>query len=721
MAVLVTYSDPVQPQQELLKLRDTLSFTVRTQDGAVVYLVEDQVTSRYYHIGKREYTFMQAMDGRSTLVDVLSKVNLQLKEDALDEAEAKHIVFWLLRENLLINETGSPVLEPQGANKPKSLSRLLNLISFKIPLINPNQLLNYLTPKLEWMLGGGALIIWLLTLIMGAYHIVANWTAFTVASAGVLYVHNWLWLGGVYIVLKVLHELFHGLVCKKYGGEIYEAGIILILFMPIGYVDATSSWRFHHRWQRMHTAAAGMMIELFAAGLAAVVWSYSEPGLIKSLAYNVVIIAGISTVIFNANPLMRFDGYFIFADLINIPNLYSRGRQYVFYVLRKYILGQQTELQVLGNNKDYLVRIYGVTTLVWRLLIMVILLVGAWTLFYGAGMLITVLAMVLYFALPGLALIRYLKSEIKQQRLEGKQVILRLGAFVVVIFVFLTQITWSPSLTAPAIVKYAEINTIHARAPGFIKEVRVKNGQQVGQNDVLMVLENPEISGDSKRLDLRFQESKLRGRLLYQAEELSAWQAEQRQAEALKTQLQEKQQQQADLILQASRSGRVIGRHLMQMSGRYVKTGEKLLMVGDESKKEMRVSIAQNDVESFRAMAGGNIMVRLDDHLDSAFPATLERVEPRATVSVLNTELTALAGGVLPVQQQQDSDKSGYQYLQPRFQGIVRLSSEKSKTLFSGMTGKIKVSGVALSVYEHLTVTFQKWLSHLLLEKQKWA
>jgi putative peptide zinc metalloprotease protein len=721
MAVLVTYSDPVQPQQELLKLRDTLSFTVRTQDGAVVYLVEDQVTSRYYHIGKREYTFMQAMDGRSTLVDVLSKVNLQLKEDALDEAEAKHIVFWLLRENLLINETGSPVLEPQGANKPKSLSRLLNLISFKIPLINPNQLLNYLTPKLEWMLGGGALIIWLLTLIMGAYHIVANWTAFTVASAGVLYVHNWLWLGGVYIVLKVLHELFHGLVCKKYGGEIYEAGIILILFMPIGYVDATSSWRFHHRWQRMHTAAAGMMIELFAAGLAAVVWSYSEPGLIKSLAYNVVIIAGISTVIFNANPLMRFDGYFIFADLINIPNLYSRGRQYVFYVLRKYILGQQTELQVLGNNKDYLVRIYGVTTLVWRLLIMVILLVGAWTLFYGAGMLITVLAMILYFALPGLALIRYLKSEIKQQRLEGKQVILRLGAFVVVIFVFLTQITWSPSLTAPAIVKYAEINTIHARAPGFIKEVRVKNGQQVGQNDVLMVLENPEISGDSKRLDLRFQESKLRGRLLYQAEELSAWQAEQRQAEALKTQLQEKQQQQADLILQASRSGRVIGRHLMQMSGRYVKTGEKLLMVGDESKKEMRVSIAQNDVESFRAMAGGNIMVRLDDHLDSAFPATLERVEPRATVSVLNTELTALAGGVLPVQQQQDSDKSGYQYLQPRFQGIVRLSSEKSKTLFSGMTGKIKVSGVALSVYEHLTVTFQKWLSHLLLEKQKWA
>jgi putative peptide zinc metalloprotease protein len=721
MAVLVTYSDPVQPQQELLKLRDTLSFTVRTQDGAVVYLVEDQVTSRYYHIGKREYTFMQAMDGRSTLVDVLSKVNLQLKEDALDEAEAKHIVFWLLRENLLINETGSPVLEPQGANKPKSLSRLLNLISFKIPLINPNQLLNYLTPKLEWMLGGGALIIWLLTLIMGAYHIVANWTAFTVASAGVLYVHNWLWLGGVYIVLKVLHELFHGLVCKKYGGEIYEAGIILILFMPIGYVDATSSWRFHHRWQRMHTAAAGMMIELFAAGLAAVVWSYSEPGLIKSLAYNVVIIAGISTVIFNANPLMRFDGYFIFADLINIPNLYSRGRQYVFYVLRKYILGQQTELQVLGNNKDYLVRIYGVTTLVWRLLIMVILLVGAWTLFYGAGMLITVLAMVLYFALPGLALIRYLKSEIKQQRLEGKQVILRLGAFVVVIFVFLTQITWSPSLTAPAIVKYAEINTIHARAPGFIKEVRVKNGQQVGQNDVLMVLENPEISGDSKRLDLRFQESKLRGRLLYQAEELSAWQAEQRQAEALKTQLQEKQLQQADLILQASRSGRVIGRHLMQMSGRYVKTGEKLLMVGDESKKEMRVSIAQNDVESFRAMAGGNIMVRLDDHLDSAFPATLERVEPRATVSVLNTELTALAGGVLPVQQQQDSDKSGYQYLQPRFQGIVRLSSEKSKTLFSGMTGKIKVSGVALSVYEHLTVTFQKWLSHLLLEKQKWA
>ena len=713
----------MQQNQELLKLRDSLSFTVRTQAGTVVYLVEDQITSRFYHVGKREYTFMQAIDGQSGMVEILSKANSQLEPEQLDEAEAKQIVFWLLRENLLVNEAGLPVLEQhqQHAGKLKSITRLLNLISIKIPLINPNQLLNRLTPKLDWALGSGALIVWLLTLMVGAYHIAANWTAFVEASAGVLYVNNWLWLGGVYIVLKVLHELFHGLVCKKYGGEIYEAGIILILFMPIGYVDATSSWRFHHRWQRIHTAAAGMMIELFAAALATVVWSESEPGLIKTLAYNVIIIAGISTVIFNANPLMRFDGYFIFTDLVDVPNLYARGRQYIFYLLRKYLLGEKSELPALGTHKDHLIRIYGVTTLIWRLLIMVILLVGAWTLFYGAGMLIAVLAMILYFALPSWVVIRYIGNEIKQQRLNLQKTIIRMTTFAVVSLVLLTQITWSLDLIAPAIIKYAEVDAVHARVPGFIKQVQVQNGQDVSKNDVLLVLENPEIVGDGKQLDFLLQESKLKSRLLYRTEELSAWQAEQRQGDTLKAQLEQKQKQQEDLILHASRPGRVIGRHLKQLLGSYVKTGEKLLMIGDETNKEMRVSIAQNDVESFRAMVGNKVQIRLDDYLENTFPAILERVEPRASIAVLNNELTALAGGSLPVQENHDTDKSEYQHLQPRFQGIIRFLSEKNETLFAGMTGKVRVNGPALSILDHLTNAFQRWLHHLLLEKQKWS
>ena len=712
----------MQEKQTLLKLRDSLSFNVRTQDGTTVYLIEDQLTSRYYHIGQREYRFMQALDGQSTLSQALANANSQLGSKLLDDTEAQQIVFWLFRENLLVSETGLPIQEQhQQQAKLKSLSTMLNLISVKIPLVNPNQLLNRLTPKVEWLLGTGGLIVWLIAILIGGYHIAANWNDFVNQSAGVLYVNNWLWLGAVYIILKLLHELFHGLICKKYGGEVYEAGIILILFMPIGYVDATSSWRFHHRWQRMHTAAAGMMIELFAAGLAAVVWSNSEPGLAKDLAYNVIIIAGVSTVLFNANPLMRFDGYFIFADLVDIPNLYSRGRLYVFYLMKKYLLGQHIEFPLLGNKKDYLVKVYGLTTLIWRLLIMAILLVGAWTLFYGAGMLIAVFAMILYFGLPALALAKYIGAEIKQERLNYQKVILRVSSFAILFLLVLTQITWSPRLTVPGIVKYAEVDAVHARAPGFIKEVLVENGQSVNKDEVLVVLENPEIIGDSKRLDLLLQESKLKSRLLYQAEELSSWQAEQRKIETLKTQLLEKQQQQADLNMQASRSGRVIGRQLQQLQGRYVKTGEKILMISDEASKEMRVSIAQNDIESFRTKAGNEVQVSLDGEIGKAFVATLERIEPRASITVLNPELTVLAGGALPVQENQDEDSAEYQLLQPRFQGIIRLSSETSRALFAGMTGKVKVNGPVLSVLDHLTYGFQRWLGHLLLQKQKMA
>ena len=123
----------MQQNQALLKLRDTLLFSVRTQDGAVVYLVEDQLTTRFYHVGKREYTFMRAMDGHSTLDQVLANANLQLEADSLEEAEAKQIVFWLLRENLLVNEAGLPVLEQhqQSTGKLKPLTSFLNLISIQ--------------------------------------------------------------------------------------------------------------------------------------------------------------------------------------------------------------------------------------------------------------------------------------------------------------------------------------------------------------------------------------------------------------------------------------------------------------------------------------------------------------------------------------------------------------------------------------------------------------
>ena len=155
-----------------------------------------------------------------------------------------------------------------------------------------------------------------------------DWQRFSAGSAGILAPGNWWSLAAAWFVLKLGHEISHAAVCKKYGGTVREMGLIFILFAPVAYVDVTSCWRFSSKWHRIHTAAAGMYAELFLAALAVFGWS-AESAVVQHLLHNVVFMASLTTILFNANPLMRFDGYYLLTDLVDVPNLYSQGTQWV--------------------------------------------------------------------------------------------------------------------------------------------------------------------------------------------------------------------------------------------------------------------------------------------------------------------------------------------------------------------------------------------------------
>ena len=126
---------------------------------------------------------------------------------------------------------------------------------------------------------------------------------------------------------------------KRWGGEVNEMGITLLVFMPIPYVEASSSATFPSKWQRVAVGAAGMYLELLLAGGAMFVWLYMGPGLLRTLAFNTMVVAGVSTVVINANPLLRYDGYFILADLIEIPNLAPRSYRCLGDLVQRYLFG----------------------------------------------------------------------------------------------------------------------------------------------------------------------------------------------------------------------------------------------------------------------------------------------------------------------------------------------------------------------------------------------
>ncbi len=146
----------------------------------------------------------------------------------------------------------------------------------------------------------------------------------------------------VFPVLKLFHEFGHAYATKAFGGEVHEMGVMMIVFTPIPYVDATSANSFREKWKRVGVSAAGLVVELFLASLALFIWLGAEPGAVRSVAFNVMLIAGVSTVLFNANPLIRFDGYYILSDWIEIPNLRGRAGQYLAYLWERYVYGQKT-------------------------------------------------------------------------------------------------------------------------------------------------------------------------------------------------------------------------------------------------------------------------------------------------------------------------------------------------------------------------------------------
>ena len=271
-----------------LTLRPDLIFSPGSFGGDNCYTVEDPVNSSFYRVGIAEYRFISLLDGDSTVGHVLALLARTYPDTALTEGEAAVVCRWLVESELAFtSESSRParLKETADAATRARTWQNWNPTTVRLPLLQPDRFFDAVIRWISWLYSPSALAVWLIVAVVAAYHVASRWDRFVASSQGIFASDNWLWLGLAWIALKVLHELSHGAVCKRYGGTVREAGIMLIMLAPVAYVDVTSSWSFRSKWQRLHTAAAGMIVELIIASLAALVWSFTEPGTL-SLVYS---------------------------------------------------------------------------------------------------------------------------------------------------------------------------------------------------------------------------------------------------------------------------------------------------------------------------------------------------------------------------------------------------------------------------------------------------
>jgi len=332
------------------RLRSTVQVHRRYFRGQPTFVIEDPTSNQFFKCNASAYAFIGMLDGRRTVGEIWRICNEELGDWAPTQQEVVQLLGQLYAGNLIHAEM-PPDAEGLFRRYRKRRMRevqgfLTNLLFIKIPLIDPDRFLERWVGVVGWLYSWIGLILWVGLLAVGFYSLAGRWSDLFSQANGVLDPGNLPLLYLAAIIAKVFHEFSHAFACKRFGkiggtgGEVHVMGVMFLVFMPLPYVDASSAWAFRSKWHRTVVGMAGMMMELAIAAIAAVVWANTGQGqTVHAVAYNIMFLASVTTVLFNGNPLLRFDGYYILSDLIEAPNLHQRCRQYLYYLVRRYIYG----------------------------------------------------------------------------------------------------------------------------------------------------------------------------------------------------------------------------------------------------------------------------------------------------------------------------------------------------------------------------------------------
>ena len=419
----------------------------------------------------------------------------KLGDHAPSQEEIIHLIGQLTEGGTLQVEKLSDVdalFERHEERAGKQRRSALNPLSFRLNLFNPDRLLRKFDGIGQhifrtWMLG-----VWSLIVGLALFSGFAHWNELRAHAATYLLTPSYLilmWL--CFPVIKAVHELAHGLAVRRWGGEVTQMGIALLVLIPAPFVDASAASAFRPAYQRVMVSAAGIMAELLIAALALAIWLNVEPGLVRDIAFALAFIGSVSTVLFNGNPLLRFDGYYMLSDALNLPNLASRSTRYWAYLAQRYLLklpGTQSPEPASGERVWLL--LYAPLSWLYKLFIgmMITFWVASKSFFLGlaAGLflLFTTLAQPLYKVLR----FAFFSPVLGTQRMRARMI----TAGVAVVVMLAVGVMPMPSTTvAEGVVWLPERAQLRAETSGFIVSVAARDGEMVKPGQLIAVLEDP--------------------------------------------------------------------------------------------------------------------------------------------------------------------------------------------------------------------------------------
>lgn len=712
-------SDPTIDRDPRFKsspqLRTDLRFYPQSAEGKPIVVIEDPVTSRYFRIGKAEYLLLSQLNGKTSVEDAFhrakqqahkSNLNFDLHlEDAVSACE------FLFKSNLLADVDEAAIQAQVNHHTQAKLTARLNPIFQKFPVGNPSRLLDTFGSLSRSVFSFLGFVVWLTIVLVAVYHLIQPDTAFWSQSKGILAGSSWINLVLIWIALKAIHEWGHAACCHRFGGRVNEFGLAFICFFPVAYVNVTSCWRFPNKWHKMAVSASGIYVELFVAALAAISWFYVDSPILKDILFDIFIVASFTTILFNINPLMKFDGYYFLADYAERPRLYAESMPAVGRCLSWMAWGNSD-----GKQYPTWVTAYGIAVLFWRLIVCIGIFLTLSLLGNGIGLVFALIALGFWFA-PVLNRLNKANWKTFFWRPARQWVHFTFASLLLVavlagsgkVFLLPRQVS------AFGVVNAKDPQVVRASSNGFVEQVFVEPNQFVTSGTPLIELRNQQLRDDlakfqldEKKLQLEIEQFRADGKTSLVA-------AESERLRQVKSKIDFFQHRVEDLTIRAKIDGKVIASDLAILIGTYLKEGDEILTIAVDGQKEILAAVPQFQLDGMGTTNRNELLDTGTFYLPEtgAAKVTLAQVAPKATLVPVSKLLCANVGGPLPIRQQSLSgqNEKSAELLEPHVSFQFDLATELANKVAIGRRVRVILTTESTSFGYQLFKNSKRWLA----------
>lgn len=615
--------------------------------GDTWFVLQDLHSGKYHRITPSANYIIALMNGRRTMHQIWEAACLRFDDDPPTQSETIKLMTQLHRSDLIASDL-PPDMEEIGRRHAKQerqtmMARIKNPMALRLPLFDPDRFLGATVGLVRPLFTPVGFVLWLGLVLSGIVLAVLNWDVLTRGFTDqVLAAENLLLIALAYPFVKAVHELGHGYATKVWGGEVHEIGLMFLVFIPVPYVDASASSAFDSKWRRAVVGGAGIMVETALASLALIVWLNAEPGLVRAFAFNVMLIGGVSTLLFNGNPLLRFDGYFVFSDLIEIPNLGQRSNAYIFYLIRTYLFRvKDVPDGVTAKGERKWLFAYAIAAFVYRVFISFAIALFVASKFFFIGVLLAVWALFNTFVQPLLKGIKYMLTSPELRQKRGKAMGLVAGALAGVA-ALLFSLPAPYATVAHGVVWLDQDAILRARTDGFVADVGAA-ARPVAQGAAVVTMDDPILENRVTILESQLREAQLRLRAILLVDQVQAQLLRDRVL-LLEDQLRGLEKRRADLVVQASAGGTVVVPSAENLTGRLIRQGEVLGYVIGNDDMRLRVAIPQGLAEIVRNRTE-DVQIMFQDAIGTSVPGRLVAEVPQSQDTIPSLALSTEAGG----------------------------------------------------------------------------